>query len=45
MTQKTYFWTNQKENILPAEFVAARNKKWIVVEECKAIINDTLIGD
>ena len=45
MTQKTYFWTNTKDNILPAEFVASRNKKWIVVEECKAILNDTLIGD
>ena len=45
MTSKTYFWTNTKENILPAEFVASRNKKWIIVEECKAILNDTLIGD
>ena len=45
MTQKTYYWTNQYENTLPAEFVASRNKKWIVVEECKATLNDTLIGD
>ena len=45
MTTKTYFWTNKKENTLPAEFVAARNKKWIVVEECKATVKDTLIGD
>ena len=45
MVTKTYFWTNKKENILPAEFVAARNKKWIVVEECKATVKDTLIGD
>ena len=45
MTTKTYFWTNQTKNNLPAEFVASQNRKWIVVEECKAILNDTLIGD
>lgn len=42
---KTYFWTNTKQNTLPAEFVGSKNRKWIVVEECKATLNDTLIGD
>ena len=45
MTTKTYFWTNQKHNKFPAEFVASKNKKWIVVEQCKATIKDSLVGD
>ena len=42
---KTYFWTNQVKNNLPPEFTSSKNKKWIVVEECKAVINNTLVGD
>ena len=47
MTQytKTYFWVNQLENRFPPEFIASRNKKWIVVEECKATLKDVLVGD
>ena len=42
---KTYFWTNQMENDFPPEFIASRNQKWIVVEECKATYKDVLVGD
>ena len=42
---KTYFWVNQFENKFPAPFRNSRNKKWIVVEECKATVNDSLVGD
>lgn len=30
---------------LPPEFMASRNKKWIVIEECKAVMKDKLVGD
>ena len=29
----------------PPEFVASRNSKWIVIEECKAIFKNQLVGD
>ena len=29
----------------PPEFIASRNPKWIVIEECKAIMKDQLVGD
>ena len=29
----------------PPEFIASRNPKWIVIEECKAIMKDALVGD
>ena len=29
----------------PPEFIASRNQKWIVIEECKATMRDTLVGD
>ena len=29
----------------PPEFVASRNPKWIVIEECKATMKDALVGD
>ena len=29
----------------PPEFIASRNPKWIVIEECKATMKDTLIGN
>ena len=29
----------------PPEFVASRNPKWIVIEECKAIFKNQLVGD
>ena len=43
---KTYYWTNELENnILPPEFVSSKNKKWIVVEECKLVVNNKIVGD
>ena len=42
---KTYFWTNQTENTFPPEFMSSRNKRFIVVEECKALLKDVLVGD
>ena len=29
----------------PPEFIASRNPKWIVIEECKAIFKNQLVGD
>ena len=29
----------------PPEFVASRNPRWIVIEECKAIFKNQLVGD
>ena len=29
----------------PPEFIASRNPKWIVIEECKAILKNHLVGD
>lgn len=29
----------------PPEFMASRSKKWIVIEECKAVMKDKLVGD
>ena len=30
---------------LPPEFIASRNQKWIVIEECKATFKKQLVGD
>ena len=30
---------------LPPEFIASRNPKWIVIEECKATFKKQLVGD
>jgi hypothetical protein len=45
MISKTYFWTNELNNQFPPEFIASKNQKYIVVEQCKATYKDTLIGD
>ena len=29
----------------PPEFVSSKNHRYIIIEQCKAIYNDTLIGD
>ena len=29
----------------PPEFIASRNPKWIVIEECKAVLKNQLVGD
>ena len=42
---KTYYWTNTQHNEFTPEFVASKNKKYIIVEQCKATYNDVLIGD
>ena len=42
---KTYLWTNTLQTDFPPEFVGSRNKRYIIIEQCKAIYNDTLIGD
>ena len=44
-TTKTYYWTNQLENEFPPDFMASRNKRFIVVEQCKALYSGILIGD
>ena len=42
---KTYLWTNTYNTQFPPEFIASRNNRYIIIEQCKAIYNDTLIGD
>ena len=42
---KTYFWTNTLFNRFPPEFVSSKNRKWIVVQGCKATFKDKLVGD
>ena len=29
----------------PPEFIASRNQKWIIIEECKATFKEQLVGD
>ena len=45
MTTKTYLWTNTLNTAFPPEFVASKNPRYIIIEQCKAIYNNTLIGD
>ena len=42
---KTYFWINEYNNKFPPEFIASKNKKYIVIEQCKAKYKDVLVGD
>ncbi len=42
---KTYLWTNTYKSTFPPEFIASKNRRYIVVEQCKAIINEQLVGD
>ena len=42
---KTYFWTDRCDNRFPPEFVASQNRKWVVVQGCKATLKDRLVGD
>ena len=44
-TTKTYYWTNQLDNEFPPDFMASKNKRFIVVEQCKALYSGKLIGD
>ena len=47
MTQqvKTYLWTNTKETTFPPEFIQSKNQRYIVVEQCKALYSEKLVGD
>jgi hypothetical protein len=42
---KRYFWTNTLNNTFPPEFIASKNRKYIVVYQCKATLSDVLVGD
>lgn len=42
---KTYLWTNTLTTDFPPEFVGSKNNRYIVVEQCKAIYNNSLVGD
>ena len=42
---KTYYWTNEKVNKFPPEFLASKNQRFIIVEQCKAVYADKLVGD
>ena len=42
---KTYYWTNETSNKFPPEFLASKNKRFIIVEQCKAVYENKLIGD
>ena len=42
---KTYYWTDKAKNEFPPDFIASKNKRYIIVEQVKALYNNTLIGD
>ena len=42
---KTYFVTDKLENKFPPEFVASRNKRYIVVQDCKCLVKGHAISD
>jgi hypothetical protein len=42
---KTYYWTNTFKSSFPPEFIASKNKRYIIVEQCKATYKDQLVGD
>lgn len=42
---KTYYWTDKVDNEFPPDFVASKNKRYIIVEQVKALYNNKLIGD
>ena len=39
---KTYFVTDKFENKFPADFLSSRNKKYIVVQDCKCVIDGSM---
>ena len=55
LQSKTYFWVSKEsaektvDNVFtyqfPPEFIASRNPKWIVIEECKATFKNQLVGN
>ena len=42
---KTYFYTSEKHNKFPCEFIQSKNPKIIKVISCKLIYNKYLVGD
>lgn len=42
---KRYFITSEHSNIFPPEFIASRNKKYVIVRNCKVLFNKALVGD
>ena len=42
---KTYYWTDKLVNEFPPDFIASKNKRYIIVEQVKALYNNKLIGD
>ena len=42
---KTYYWTDEEKNNLPSEFVASKNERYIVIEQVRAVLNGSLVGD
>ena len=42
---KTYYWTDKIDNEFPPDFIASKNKRYIIVEQVKALYNNKLIGD
>lgn len=44
-TTKRYYHTQSKDFILPDDFVYSRNKKYIVVQYCGAVVNQHIVGD
>ena len=52
---KTYFWVSKETSksnadntftcTFPPEFIASKNKKYIVIEECKATFKNQLVGN
>ena len=42
---KTYYWTDKIDNEFPPDFITSKNKRYIIVEQVKALYNNKLIGD
>lgn len=42
---KRYFSTHSLKNKFPWEFIISKNPRYIVVQQCKALYNDFLVGD
>lgn len=42
---KTYFYSSEKHNKFPCEFIQSKNPKIIKVISCKLIYNKYLVGD
>lgn len=45
MTVKTYLITNQYLTDFPPDFRCSKNERYIIVQQCKCIYKDFLVGD